>query len=207
MNGKFTPPLLKFEEKYNSRKTGRNYFSSSAYNTIANSSKTYHEGALDTFRIYNSNPSGVLAALNECRSLFGNLWYDQYWTTRDYLKLEASTDKAEDAAAFAEKVSEIILGGPITQYYEDENGNIKGVCEKSGKTIKLSAVGSDVEKVKNPEDAGIKETSSGSVYYDQGSKNHGDEDEEGNTKKYVLIGLAVVAVIVTFIILKKKKKI
>lgn len=198
--------MLKFEEKYNSFPKGRNCFSSASYNTIANSSRTYHEGALDTFRIYNSNPSGVLAALNDCKSLFGNLWYDKYWTSKDYLKLEAASDKPADAAAFAEKVSEIILGGPITQWYEDENGNIQGVCQNSGKTIRLSAVGEDVTKVKNPAAAGILQTSSGQNYYDQSSgKGNGKEDDEDNTKKYVLIGLAVVAVIVTFIILKKKK--
>lgn len=213
MNGKFRPPLLKFEEKYNSCKPGRifRFTSTDDYNNIASIARTKRSS--DTILLYHKSPGSLKASidanLDEIFTEFG--YYDRSWTTNTYLKLESPGKNGEaggsthtytqGASQMETDINSIINGGKITKYYINEDGYPVGVTT-GGLEVRVDKIGAKVDKVKDKSAAGFEDPGNGNSYYN-GSKD--DEDDEDNTKKYLLIGLAVVAVIVTFIILKKKK--
>lgn len=219
MKANLKPPYFGYRGAYKGRETAaekRNFFqkgricrftSTDDYNNIVSITKT--KTSSDTVLLYHKNPGSLKASidgnLDEIFTEFG--YYASSWIKNNYLKLESPAKNGnvdgwhtytDGAAQMLTDINTIINGGKIEKYYVDENGDYIGVTT-GGLEVPVDRIGAGVKKKENKSDAGFVDTGNGNYYY------NGSKDDEGNTKKYVLIGLAVVAVIVTFIILKKKK--
>lgn len=220
MKANLKPPYFGYRGAYKGRETAaekRNFFNStrrcfftsaSDYNNIASATKT--KVSSDVILIYHKNPGSLKASIDanvgEIFTEFG--YYDRSWQTDKWLKLESpgrngNTGGAHTytagAAQMQTDIMKIVNGGKITKYYIDSDGEIIGVTEK-GLLVRLDAVDRDVKKTKDPASAGVNEETGQFIPPDTSS-----EDNTNSTKKYLLIGIAIVALIAVFIILKKKK--
>ncbi len=216
MNGKFSPPLLKFEKTCSSWKPGRTckFTSTTDYNNIASITRTKQSS--DTILLYHKAPASLRASidLNVAEVFPTYKCYASTWHTNQYLKLESPSKQGkiegghtnvEGASIMESEINQIINGGKITKYYLDEEGQPIGVTT-GGLEVPVDNIGEGVKLEKSKEDAGFQNTPDGGSFYDDSASKKHDEDEKSKPK-YIIIGLAVVALIVTFIILKKKKKI